>query len=262
MIHQYSVSESYSLENNSVVDEEGEMTLKYENVSREQAIFATKRLLVDTIWKMANIEIHKGITFSEIAEVLSGKVPGNLNFDDALIVNNIKRSWNYLFEHIDAPISFSLISEYNKILGGGGLIKNSGSLRDYSVIIGGSSYRPPMPKVDEVLNKLAYLNDIDDKVERGLSYFSDIAIGQWFNDGNKRTAAMVANHYLVQQGIGILAMDVPTRAEFFDALINYYESNDKTTYHKFLYENSFELMPSGLKPPEVGWFYESDINAK
>ncbi|GAB2023681.1 Fic family protein [Pseudolactococcus yaeyamensis] len=235
------------------------MVLKYESVSREQAIFAAKRLLVDTIWKIANIEIHKGITFPETAEVLSGKVPGNLEFDDALIVNNIKRAWNYLFEHIDAPISFSLISEYNKILGEGGLIESPGNLRYYSAIIGGSTYKPPMPEIDTVLETLAYLDDLEDKVEHGLSYFSEISKGQWFNDGNKRTAAMVANHYLVQQGVGILAMDVPTRSEFFDALIKYYENGDKSTYHKFLYENSFELMPSGMTPLEVGWQYDDIV---
>ncbi|MDR0200263.1 MAG: Fic family protein [Streptococcaceae bacterium] len=224
------------------------MAYEFVPVNRETSIFSAKRLLVDTIWKQANIEIQKGITFPETNEVLEGRVPSTLNYDEALTVNNIKRAWEYLFKHIDAPISFGVISDYNSILGEGGLIENGGKLRAYHANITGTEYVPPLPTSDLVLEKISEFDSISQPVERGLSYFSDIAKGQWFNDGNKRTASMVANHYLVQQGVGLFAMNVPEKKVFFDELIKYYEGNSRNSYHDYLYTNAFELMPSGLTP--------------
>ncbi|SJZ45598.1 Fic/DOC family protein [Pilibacter termitis] len=223
----------------------------YEKVDRELAVFSAKRLLVDTIWKNANIEISSGITFPETMEVLNGKVPGSLAFDDALVVNNLKRAWEFLFDHLNSPISWQVISQYNKILGEGGLIHSAGSIRSYNVNISGTSYRPPMPEVENILAKIGELDAIKDPVERGLSYFSEVAKSQWFNDGNKRTASMIANHYLIQQGVGLFAMEVTGRNEFFTALIQYYETGQKEEYLEFLYEHSFELLPSGLTPNKL-----------
>lgn len=42
---------------------------------------------------------------------------------------------------------------------------------------------------------------IESPEDRALLMFCKITRGQWFNDGNKRTALMTANHALINAGI-------------------------------------------------------------
>lgn len=58
---------------------------------------------------------------------------------------------------------------------------------------------------------------------------------QLFLDGNKRTAVIFANHYLVSRGIGLILIPAELVPEFKERLINYYE-NDDQAIKKFLYD--------------------------
>lgn len=42
--------------------------------------------------------------------------------------------------------------------------------------------------------------------DQALLMFCAITRRQWFNDGNKRTALMAANHVLINAGIGVFAI--------------------------------------------------------
>lgn len=57
---------------------------------------------------------------------------------------------------------------------------------------------------------------------------------QLFLDGNKRTAVIFANHYLVSRGIGLIVILAELVDEFKEHLINYYE-NDNQAIKEFLY---------------------------
>jgi prophage maintenance system killer protein len=57
---------------------------------------------------------------------------------------------------------------------------------------------------------------------------------QLFLDGNKRTAVIFANHYLVSKGMGLIVIPVELVPEFKIHLINYYE-NKNLDIKEFLY---------------------------
>ena len=50
---------------------------------------------------------------------------------------------------------------------------------------------------------------------------------QVFIDGNKRTAVIFSNHYLISKGKGIIAIPAELTEEFKDLLIPYYEEKDE-----------------------------------
>ncbi|MFZ2846721.1 hypothetical protein RR45_GL001491 [Lactococcus chungangensis CAU 28 = DSM 22330] len=49
------------------------MTYDYIKVDREVAIEASKRLVVDSIWKIANIELTRGVTFPQTQQIYEGR---------------------------------------------------------------------------------------------------------------------------------------------------------------------------------------------
>ena len=57
---------------------------------------------------------------------------------------------------------------------------------------------------------------------------------QVFVDGNKRTAIIFANHYLISKGKGLLAVPYELVPEFKKILIDYYEENDTKSIKNFL----------------------------
>ena len=57
---------------------------------------------------------------------------------------------------------------------------------------------------------------------------------QIFIDGNKRTAVIFANHYLISRGCGIIVIPSEKVEEFKTLLINFYEGKDKKKIRTFL----------------------------
>lgn len=60
---------------------------------RRTAVELAKRLLVDSIWRTAKIEVD-GVTFPDTQEIFDGRAPEGMSVDDIVTVNNIKRAWS------------------------------------------------------------------------------------------------------------------------------------------------------------------------
>lgn len=102
------------------------------------------------------------------------------------------------------------------------------------VTIGGSSYIPPIPNEIDVKNELnniltSNMGAIDIAIELCLY----VAKTQIYNDGNKRTAVIYANHYLIAHGKGLLAIPAEKVPEFKHELVMYYEGTDTKTVKDF-----------------------------
>jgi hypothetical protein len=92
-------------------------------------------------------------------------------------------------------------------------IYDGGQIRSVPVTIGGSTYVPPMPMEFDVKEKI---RSILDSKKDGVSIAIDLCLycmkTQIFDDGNKRASVILANHYLIAHGLGIMAVkdnDVP-----------------------------------------------------
>lgn len=222
------------------------MNFEYIQTTRQTAIESAKRLVVDSIWKSANIELVKGITFPETQEIFEGRIPANADVEKVIVVNNLKRAWIFLFDNLDYPVDIQLASEYNRIIGEGGLYQNSGKLRDQIVRISGTDYVPFIPSYESVREQINWVKGIENPIDKGLELFALSSRGQWFNNGNKRTAQMLANHVFLQENVAVLAIPDVHKEVFTEHLVNYYESGNSIILKDFLYETSVEMLPSGL----------------
>lgn len=207
-----------------------------------------KRRQIDLLWRSSSIEV--AVTFPETEEIFNGVSPVGEQQTKIRVVNNLKHAWQFLFDNAGWPIDWQYMSEYNR-LAGDGIIPDPGMMRSTSVAITGTEYVPDIPTLDSVRETIAGDLRQEDPVERAIGLFCHACRGQWFANGNKRTATMAANHQLIHDRAGIFSLP-PQRmgGEFRDLLIDYYESGDRIRFSQWLCYHAIGLLPDGLTAAE------------
>ena len=201
---------------------------------RDKAIEMAKRLIVDSIWKSANLE-GLGTTFPKTDAILAN-APTKTTAEEVLFILNMKRAWQFLLDNLEYPNSLSIIREFNRIAGNM-MFYGNGEIRDLPVRIGGTKWEPEKPQEGVIISTIDELNSIEDPELRALKYFCFIARSQIFIDGNKRVAQLIANKILIENDIGIFQIDIEDLEEFKILLVSFYESNDDTAIIDFMQQH-------------------------
>lgn len=188
---------------------------------KDTAIEMAKRLLIDSIWKSANLE-GLGTTFPKTEAILAN-APTNTKAEEVLFVINMKRAWQFLLNNLAYNNDIALLREYNKIVGEL-LFRYAGQIRTIPVQIGGTSWKPEIPHTGIIIEKLQQMEQIEDIELKALKYFCYITRTQMFIDGNKRVAQLMANKILIENDIGIFQIPIEKLEEFKGMLIEFYES--------------------------------------
>ena len=206
----------------------------------EQNIDFAKRHLVDTIYKQAILE-GVATTFADTENIIEGGKVNNMTTEDILKIVNLKHAWEFILNKnvILSDTNFALLCEVNKMVEDG-FYYTAGKVRNAPVTIGGTTWKPDLPiesvikeELEEIFSK--ELDDIDRAIELLLYTMKK----QVFIDGNKRTAVIYSNHYLISKGKGIIAIPAELTEEFKDLLIPYYEGRDEKEIKKFIKEKCY-----------------------
>lgn len=170
--------------------------------------------------------------------VYYGDIINNVSATDVQKILNLKHAWEFILDKdvIQAPTNY-YVSQYIARLVNEDFYQDGGRIRSVPVRIGGSSYIPPLPielVVKEAIDRIVSpgMNAIDIAIELALF----VTKTQIFNDGNKRTAVIFANHYLIAHGVGILVIPESNVPEFKKLLLDYYEDKDSVSIKQFLRE--------------------------
>ena len=199
-----------------------------------------KRHMVDTIYKQAVLE---GIatTFADTESIIEGGKVNNMTSEDVMKIVNLKHAWEFILNKnvILAQTNFALLCEINKMVEEG-FYYTAGKVRNVPVTIGGTKWVPDLPiesMIKEELEEI-FSKKIDD-VNKSIELLLYIMKKQIFIDGNKRTAVIFINHYLISKGKGIIAIPAELTKEFKDLLISYYEGKDEKQIKKFIKEQCY-----------------------
>ena len=198
---------------------------------QDNAIDMAKRLLIDSIWKSANLE-GLGTTFPK-TEAIILNAPTETTAEEVMFIVNMKHAWQFLFDNIDYENNLTLLRELNKIVGEN-LFRNNGVIRTIPVQIGGTTWVPEMPDYATIMSNLQELNSIANIEIKALKFFCFVARTQIFIDGNKRVAQLIANKILIQNNIGIFQIDLKDLEEFKTQLIKFYETNKDDIFINFM----------------------------
>ncbi|MCH5261353.1 MAG: hypothetical protein J1F42_00405 [Lachnospiraceae bacterium] len=134
----------------------------------DSAIEMAKRLLVDSIWKSANLE-GLGTTFPKTEAILANAVT-TTKTEEVLFIINMKRAWQFLLDNLDYSNNLMLLREYNKIVGEL-LFNYAGEIRTIPVQIGGTSWESEVPHTGVIIDRLESIEQIEDIELRALKYF-------------------------------------------------------------------------------------------
>ena len=183
-------------------------------------------------------------TFPDTELILENGKVNNMTSEDVLKIINLKHAWEFILDKdvILSPTSY-YVSQYTAKLINEGFYQDGGRIRLVPVRIGGTEYIPPIPSEEVVkatINNI--INDSIEDIDKAIEIALYIMKTQVFIDGNKRTAIILANHYLVSKGKGILVIPYNKVSEFKKLLVAYYEGNCETEIKKFLKEECYQQL--------------------
>ena len=198
-------------------------------MDKEKNILLAKKYMVESIYRSANIE-GIGMTFPETQTICDGMSVSGHSLDEINAVNDLKNAWRWIFNNPDSDIGIDTLCQLNRIAGKFTVI-NAGSIRDMYdepirvPLYEGKDYYPPLPPNKDEINTIIKDTIQENKLDNALNLFCLVCKMQIFNDGNKRTATLFANMFMIQNGLGILSIPVDKKLEFYNALTKYYDDD-------------------------------------
>lgn len=215
---------------------------KFVEKNRIEAIRYTK----SAISSMAVLEKIK-FTKEEISDLIDYKVLERIDAFDAETVFNIKNAWKHMADTLFEKLDLVFIIKMNEIIAHHQALE-VGIIRYQSWSVSGEFDIEPQ-KLEVLERYLKYILGSDRSVQiKALNLFYRIILNQWFFDGNKRTAFVIANKLLIEAGAGILLVTEDTQEEFSRLLYNCYKTRTEKTrektkeeFFKFLLEKCIKI---------------------
>ena len=199
-----------------------------------------KKHLVDTIYKQAILE-GVATTFADTESIIEGGKVNNMTSEDIMKIVNLKHAWEFILNKnvISSNTDFALLCEINKMVEEG-FYYTAGKVRSIPVSIGGTKWQPDLPIESIIKEDLNRISDMEtDEVDKAIEYLLYTMKKQIFIDGNKRTAVIFSNHYLISKGKGIIVIPSEKTEEFKNLLIQFYEGKDNEKIRAFIKEQCY-----------------------
>jgi len=159
---------------------------------------------------------------------------------DIVAVNNLKHAWQFVLENVEYPVDYPFICRINRLVDGDNLIIKAGFLRNMSVSIGGTTWKPDLPIEAQIKEQLDDIRCIESPTERAITLMLYIIRKQIFLDGNKRTAMLAANAEMIASGCRVITVPIEKQCNFTALLVSFYESGDMIDIKKFIYDECID----------------------
>ena len=185
-----------------------------------------------------------GTTFPDTELIIENGKVNNVSAEDVQKILNLKHAWEFVLDKdvIQSPTNY-YVCQYIAKLVNEGFYQEGGRIRGVPVTIGGSSYIPPVPIEYIVKDEIDHITtSSEDPVAVAIDLALYIMKTQVFNDGNKRTAIIFANHYLIAHGGGLMVVPEYLVPEFKRMLIQYYEDIDLESIKVFMREKCLKKL--------------------
>lgn len=197
------------------------------------------KYIVDYVYNAARVE-GVNTKYLDTKLLVEDDIEPHLDADKVNILKNLKDAYKSLkdVEFLSQNIDIHSLKRVNRIINGRGVVGEAGKLRLDEVYITNCNYIPPIPDEYDVNNSIIdIVNQDKDVLEKGIYLYLYIMRAQPFIDGNKRTANVFANLYLLQNDSSIISIHANKKRQFLSLLSRFYETNDPTKITEFIKEN-------------------------
>ena len=194
-----------------------------------------RKNMVESIYKQAKLE-GVATTYSDTEIIVNGGKVKDMTATDIAKVVNLKHAWEFILSEgvISYPTNYAILAQINEIVEEG-FSYTAGRIRSVPVTIGGSNYLPPLPYEPQIKEELNEMLSMDNSYNIAIELLLYVMKKQLYLDGNKRTAVIFANHYLISRGMGLIVIPAELVEDFKKLLIDYYESKNEDI-KEFLYK--------------------------
>lgn len=212
-------------------------TRDFTEKNRQKAIEYTKNAI-------DSMSILEKINFSseEIEQIIKYQVFEKVDLYDVKTIFNLIEAWKFLKNTLESPLTLDYIIHINRLIANHQALK-VGELRDGNNSVSGEFFivPPNKEKVIKFMEKILGNKNIQIEA-KALLIFHKLITEQWFWDGNKRTAFIIANKLLIKEGKGIFLLDSSTSDSFSQLLYNCYKNKDKRNeLFKFIQEKCIKI---------------------
>ena len=150
----------------------------------------------------------------------------------------MKNAWVYVLKNINQTFDIDILCKINSYVAYNESLE-WGVIRNGKVGSTGVAYEPSIPVREDVVNEIntIFANPLLSDTYKGIHFMLYAMRAQIFWDGNKRTAMIGTNMWLIQRGLGLISVTDAYFEEFNVLLSKFYETNDYTVIDNFVYEN-------------------------
>lgn len=168
-------------------------------------------------------------TFLDTEEILEKGSSKNVNFNDTLTILNLKNAWKYVLDEdtVRRGINFNVLTNIAGFVNDR-QISYPDQIRSTRVLIGGSTYTPPIPVKENVIMDINKIINVKNNkvIDKAINLLCYLCKAQVFSNGNKRTALIFANYYLALHGGGFISVSDKLDKEYKSKLVDFYESKN------------------------------------
>lgn len=181
-------------------------------------------------------------TFPQTEDILENGIVSGMTATDVQKILNLKHAWEFILDKdvLNYGTDFSILCHIAKLVNEG-FYSDGGRIRGVPVSIGGTRYVPPLPVEADIKDTIrSILQNDSDAVDIAIDLCLYCMKSQIFNDGNKRTSVIFANHFLISEGQGLLVIPESYVPEFKRLLVAYYEGTDNEKIRAFMRSNCWK----------------------
>jgi len=213
-----------------------------------------KKDKIDFVYNTASLEGNP-MTYPEVETLLEGITIGGHKLSDEQQILNQNKSVDLLLEMIEKDrfeLSKEIFLELHNVVAKEEALE-WGVFRNTMVNIGGTDYKPPKAeKLEQIFKEgLKEIEQIENPIAKGISFFLFGAKNQFFFDGNKRTSRLMMNGVMLKAGYPILNMKAKDKLEINKQMLDFYNKGDLskalTYFIKYYQEENKHLAQSNKK---------------
>lgn len=206
--------------------------------TKKAILFSATRMHSELVYNMTKLEGNP-YTYPEVKTLLDGITVGGRKLSDQEQVLRVSRAWEELRRQV-ADNSFTVSKanfiHFNKIVAEGEALE-VGHFRNGQVYIAGVEYiRPKAQELDEIFAKmlLEFQQSNDDLYTRAFKLFLHCARYQFFYDGNKRTAQLIMNGFLMSNERPPVSIPAKSKRSYDSRMTKFYETGNMKPMLEFL----------------------------
>lgn len=202
-----------------------------------------KRLIIELSWKSSEIEGNTYTLLETEVLIKEAQLAKGKDKSDAQMIMNHKKALEYILKNKEefTVITLEKIKKIHSILVEDIDIKND--FRNHPVGITGTLYRPPAKRdaIEGVMHNLVkFVDTIQDPFVKAFIFLIMVSYVQPFEDGNKRTARILANALLYANNKSMLSYRNVEAIEYKKAMLLFYERNN-ISYIKRIFMEQFDF---------------------